>query len=72
VKHVPIVMLTAFDGNEYRNLAAQAGCNAFIVKPPDFDVLRETLDRLLQGSQAEHNKAAVISNDEKILQNASL
>jgi len=51
--HVPTVMLTAFDGYEYRNLATQAGCDAFIVKPPNFDTLLAVIDRLLRASQAK-------------------
>jgi CheY-like chemotaxis protein len=49
--HIPIVMLTAFDGDEYRLLAAQAGCNAFLTKPPDFELLKTTIDRLLQANR---------------------
>ena len=52
-EHVPTVMLTAFDGLEYRTLAAEAGCDAFIVKPPNFDTLLAVIDRLLLGSQAK-------------------
>jgi len=50
---VPIVMLTAFDGAQYRELAEEAGCDAYFIKPPDFDYLKRTLARLLQESQAE-------------------
>jgi len=50
---VPIIMLTALDGDQYRELAEQAGCAAYFVKPPDFDFLKRTIDRLLQESQAE-------------------
>ena len=46
--HVPIVMLTAFDGYEHRSLAAEAGCDAFFSKPPDFDILQATIARLLE------------------------
>jgi CheY-like chemotaxis protein len=56
---IPIVMLTAFDGRQYRELAEQAGCNAFFVKPPDFDFLRRTLDHLLEESLAERELARV-------------
>ncbi len=52
-EHVPTIILTAFDGFEYRNLAAQAGCDAFIVKPPNFDKLLGTIDRLLLRSQTK-------------------
>jgi CheY-like chemotaxis protein len=53
LEDIPIVMLTAFDGRQYRELAEQAGCNAFFVKPPDFDFLRQTVDQLLEESMAE-------------------
>ena len=46
LKRVPIVMLTALDADAYRHLAAEAGCNEFIVKPVDFDTLEEVIDRL--------------------------
>lgn len=43
---VPIVMLTAFEGTHYRRLAKEAGCDAYLVKPPDFEELRNTLERV--------------------------
>jgi CheY-like chemotaxis protein len=51
--HIPTVLLTAFDGYEYRNLAAEAGCDAYVVKPPKFDALMGIIDRLLQASKAK-------------------
>lgn len=48
LRRVPIVMLTAFEGYEYRRLADEAGCNAFLVKPPNFEELKQVFDRLLQ------------------------
>jgi len=57
--HIPIVMLTAFDGDEYRVLAAEAGCNAFLTKPPDFDLLKRTIDRLLQVNRRYKDKFSV-------------
>jgi len=57
--HIPIVMLTAFDGDEYRVLAAEAGCNAFLTKPPDFDRLEATIDRLLQVNRRYKDKFSV-------------
>ena len=48
----PVIMLTAFDGFEYRKLAAEAGCNAFFNKPPDFEALEITIERLLQETKA--------------------
>ena len=46
--HIPAVMLTASDGYEHRSLAAEAGCEAFLTKPTDFEVLKTTIDRLLR------------------------
>jgi CheY-like chemotaxis protein len=51
LKDVPTIVLTAFDGYQYRNLAAEAGCDAFIVKPPNFDTLLGLINRLLQAKQ---------------------
>jgi CheY-like chemotaxis protein len=55
---VPIVMLTAFDESHYRELAEQAGCDAFFVKPPDFEFLKLTLQRLLHERQTESDLVA--------------
>ena len=49
--HIPAVMLTASEGYEYRSLAAEAGCDAFLTKPADFEVLKATIDRLLRVDQ---------------------
>jgi len=45
--HIPVVVLTAVDAQEYRELAAEAGCDAFLSKPADFRILEGTLERLL-------------------------
>jgi DNA-binding response OmpR family regulator len=45
-------MLTAVDEYEHRLLAAAAGCDAFFIKPPNFEVLKATIDRLLQASRS--------------------
>lgn len=44
---LPIIMLTAFDGEEYRKRARKAGCDAFFVKPADYDRLSETIRSFL-------------------------
>jgi two-component system chemotaxis response regulator CheY len=49
--YIPVVMLTAIDAYEHRSLAAEAGCDAFFIKPPDFEMLRATIDRLLQSNK---------------------
>ena len=61
LKHVPIVMLTAIDADEYRHLATQAGCNEFIVKPVDFDTLERVIDRLVRESPVGVRSPALIS-----------
>ena len=57
--YVPVVMLTAFDGDEYRVLAAEAGCNAFLTKPPDFDILTATIERLLQENRGRKDRVSL-------------
>ena len=59
LSYIPIIMLTAFDGDEHRVLAAKAGCNAFLTKPPDFDLLKRTIDRLLQVNRRYKDKFSV-------------
>lgn len=49
---IPVIVLTAVDGSEYRELAVEAGCNAFLSKPPNFEVLQITIERLLQEAKA--------------------
>ena len=46
--HIPAIMLTASDVEEHRALAAEAGCEAFVIKPLDFDELEAIIKRLLQ------------------------
>ena len=55
--HIPVIMLTASDSYEYRSLAAEAECDAFLSKPADFEVLRATIDRLLQMNQRGMRRA---------------
>ena len=59
---IPVVMLTAFDGYEYEDLAYEAGCDAFLIKPPDFDILNETIERLL--SRAERRTLKTEATEE--------
>ena len=61
LKRVPIVMLTALDADEYRHLAAEAGCNEFIVKPVDFDTLEGVVDRLVRQNRRDERTPALIS-----------
>jgi two-component system, cell cycle response regulator DivK len=40
---VPIVAITAFDVYGRREEALEAGCNEYVPKPIDFDLLDETV-----------------------------
>ena len=71
LRRVPIVMLTALDADEYRDLAAQAGCDEFIVKPVDFDTLERVLDCLLRNSRVSKREPALISANRAALQDGS-
>ena len=42
-----IVAVTAHHESEYRTKALDAGCNAYVTKPIDFDWLSDLIDRLL-------------------------
>ncbi len=48
-RNVPIIAITAFDTYGMKEAALEAGCNAYIAKPLDFEraekVLRRTLDK---------------------------
>jgi CheY-like chemotaxis protein len=49
---IPVVVLTAVDAYEYRDMAAEAGCDAFLSKPTDFQILHRTIERLLKENKA--------------------
>ena len=44
--HIPIIAITAF-GKSYHKKAIEAGCDALIDKPVDFDVLEPMLNHYL-------------------------
>lgn len=48
IENVPVIMLTAFDGDEYADLAIRAGCYGFLTKPTDFDALQRMIERALR------------------------
>ena len=51
LSRIPIIMLTAYDGEETSRMAMAAGCTAFLTKPMNFVVLEKTIDRLLEESK---------------------
>ena len=46
-RHLPVVVITACESEGVHKLALNAGADAFITKPVDFDRLMETLDEVL-------------------------
>jgi CheY-like chemotaxis protein len=46
-KHIPIIVLSANTGEEHREKAFAAGCDAYETKPADFGRLVETIRSLL-------------------------
>lgn len=46
-RDVPIVIVSGHDPNRHRPLALAAGCDEYLLKPLDFDLLERTLARLL-------------------------
>ena len=44
---LPIVMMTAYDPEEFRGTTIAAGCDDFLSKPLDFDLLDAVLDQLV-------------------------
>jgi DNA-binding response OmpR family regulator len=55
---VPIVILSAFDTDDFRRRAGQAGVNGYLTKPIDFDRLRVMMDKLLRGTSGEEKEAS--------------
>jgi len=45
---IPVIIVTAHAMNEDRNKAFAAGCDAFLTKPVDEDLLLETIDTYLK------------------------
>ena len=46
-EHLPIIALTAFDTDGFRQAAFDAGFNGYLTKPIDFDRLRNLITKLL-------------------------
>jgi two-component system, cell cycle response regulator DivK len=47
LNEVPIIILSGHDAHNHRPLALAAGCNDYLNKPIDFDLLENALSRLL-------------------------
>jgi CheY-like chemotaxis protein len=49
-RHVPILAISAHDGDESRAAALEAGCDEYMTKPIDFDRLSTVVRRYLANS----------------------
>jgi CheY-like chemotaxis protein len=48
---VPVIALTAFDTDGFRQAAFDAGFNGYLTKPVDFDRLRSLMENLLHSNK---------------------
>jgi CheY-like chemotaxis protein len=55
LQSVPVVALTAFDTDGFRQAAFDAGFNGYLTKPVDFERLRNLIDNLLNTSKGNTN-----------------
>ncbi|MFL6283901.1 MAG: response regulator [Pyrinomonadaceae bacterium] len=51
LQSVPVIALTAFDTDGFRQAAFDAGFNGYLTKPIDFDRLRSLMTRLLSNDK---------------------
>jgi two-component system, cell cycle response regulator DivK len=63
LKDVPIVILSAFDTDAFRQKAIEAGVNGYFTKPVDFARLRQMIQKLLSGEPGEEAAVGTISPD---------
>jgi two-component system cell cycle response regulator DivK len=63
LKDVPIVILSAFDTDAFRQKAIEAGVNGYFTKPVDFDRLRQFIQKLLSGKPGGEATVGTISPD---------
>jgi CheY-like chemotaxis protein len=61
IADVPVLILSAFDTQDFRQRAEEAGVNGYFTKPIDFDRLRQLIDKLLRGVSGEEKEAIGIS-----------
>jgi CheY-like chemotaxis protein len=48
LQHVPIVALSAYDPSQHRNVALSAGCNEYVTKPINYELLEKLIKDLLR------------------------
>ena len=47
LQRVPIIALSAYDPAQHRNVALAAGCNEYVTKPINYDLLEQLIQDLL-------------------------
>ncbi|HEX8139183.1 MAG TPA: response regulator [Pyrinomonadaceae bacterium] len=57
IRDVPVVILSAFDSEDFRQRAEAAGVNGYFRKPVDFERLHRLMDKLLRGVSGEEQEA---------------
>lgn len=57
LRKIPIIAVSAHDSPQTRAEALAAGCNEYITKPIDFDVLSTALDHYVNQGRASERKA---------------
>ena len=58
LKIVPIIMLTAIDGDAFRHTALAAGVNRFFTKPVNFELLESAISELVQETSLQEENGA--------------
>ena len=51
LKDTPIIILSGHDPSRFRQEAIAAGCDDYLLKPIDFDLLHELLDRMITSAR---------------------
>lgn len=67
LKHVPVVALTAFNTSGFRQAAYEAGFDAYLTKPVDFDRLNSLIGMLVHdGETADLSAETTELSNEKV------
>jgi FixJ family two-component response regulator len=70
---IPIIFITAYDNNESRQQAIQAGALAFLAKPFNDELLLQTIRAALGGQLgARKNLISIVDDDESIRRTTTL
>jgi CheY-like chemotaxis protein len=57
LRNMPIIIISGHDPNSYRQLAIEAGCDDYLLKPVNFDSLQTVLDRLVPRDRRGERRA---------------